>query len=200
MDTIQYNNSWMLFNAMLAVLPVLFGYFLLLARARSLKIVLGVLWLVFLPNTIYIYTDLMHLIHQWPTVSLAEKPIIVLQHIMLQVVGIITFILAYRPLEIWLASVSKSEKQKIRAILLFNLIITFGIVLGRIERVNSWEVISDPVNVILSSVTVLTTFSTLGLLVLLWIVTNCIYFLFRDPVLRLTKNSYRVISRKLYVK
>lgn len=188
MEVLAFNTKWMIWNSMLAILPVLFAYFILLARSNMVKILLVIPWLVLFPNTIYIYTDLMHVIFQVPQTVWWAIPILVLQHALLQLVGLVTFILGYRPFEVWVTSSRWRQRHQTMLLILFNLLVTFGVVMGRVERVNSWELISDPLNVVMSILHVFSSFTSMGLFILLSVVTNCIYFLFRNPVQKVYKD------------
>jgi uncharacterized membrane protein len=65
MGVFLFNIDWMSFNVMLALLAVLFGFFFMQAKGKILQYLFGMLWFFFLPNTIYLYTDLQHILQQW---------------------------------------------------------------------------------------------------------------------------------------
>src|SRR5690348_9377811 len=102
MDIIFYNNDWMLFNSYLAILPVIFSIFLFKMPNRFAKIVVGILWLIYLPNTVYVFTDLHHLIEQWSSLSGVYSVILIGQYFLLELVGLTCFLLAFYPIEILL--------------------------------------------------------------------------------------------------
>lgn len=167
---------------MLALLAVLFGYFFLRTKSPTLKVIFGILWLLFLPNTIYIFTDLQHVIEQWNKVSPLEGIILVCQYLLLELIGLVTFILGFHPFERIVRYFPKLKRNKVKVIVAFNFLIAFGMVLGRVERINSWEVFTDPFAVLRSSLHVLMSFELLGLTVLFGLVCNFIYFLCRDYI------------------
>jgi uncharacterized membrane protein len=183
MPIILFNDSWMAFNSMLAVLAVLLGYFFIRTPNPTLKVIFGISWLLFLPNTIYLFTDLQHLVIQWGQVTPELKIVLLLQYAVLQVIGVITFILAFHPYEKIIALFEPLKKKRLQAIIAFNFLIAFGMVLGRVERINSWEAITKPVGVLASAFHVITSMQLLGLTVLFGLVCNLIYFLFRDPIM-----------------
>lgn len=151
-----------------------------------MKVIAGILWLLFLPNTIYLFTDMLHILYQWGQVQGIEKLFIALQFAILQVVGFVTFILAFRPFEVLLKWLRYQEKKKVYAIILFNFLIAFGIVLGRVERINSWDVFSGSEKVLQAVINIVTSFELIGLTILFGLFCNFIYFLLRDPVFRST--------------
>ncbi len=172
----------MAFNIFLAILPVVFAYFSIRTRNKPFKIITGILWLLFLPNSIYLLTDMIHLIHQWGKVAGIERGIVVLQFAILQMFGFVSFILGFRPFEHILSWLKYTKERKVWAIILFNFMIAFGIVLGRVERVNSWDVFANTERVIQAIITLLTSVELLGLTVLFGLFCNFFYFLFRDPI------------------
>lgn len=182
MPIILFNFSWMAFNVLLAVIPVVLAYFFVKARNKPLKVITGILWLLFLPNTIYLFTDMLHIMHQWEKVQGVEKVIVALQFLVLQVVGFVTFILSFRPFEVILKWLQYNEKKKLWATILFNFLIAFGIVLGRVERVNSWDVFVGHERILQAVINIFTSVELIGLTILFGLFCNFFYFLFRDPI------------------
>lgn len=184
MPILEYNLTWMLFNSYLALAAVLFAYLFIKVTNRFFKVLFGILWLLFLPNTIYLFTDLMHLIHQWPHVLPGERILLLLQYIILEFIGFATFVLAFRPFEHIVAHFKLHKKRKLLVFIGFNFLIAFGMVLGRIERINSWEVFTEIGKVMDAIVQTLTSPAHLGLTLLFGLLCNFSYFLFRDPIYR----------------
>ncbi|HVF69228.1 MAG TPA: DUF1361 domain-containing protein, partial [Xanthomonadales bacterium] len=56
-------------NIFLAVLPVILGWSFFIIKNKVWKIIFGAIWLAFLPNSIYVFTDLINLINQWSRVG-----------------------------------------------------------------------------------------------------------------------------------
>jgi uncharacterized membrane protein len=185
----------MIFNILLAFSAVLLGFYFLQTKKTPLKFILGVFWLLFLPNTIYLFTDLMHIIHQWGIINPAYHGILLLQYIVLETIGLVTFILAFLPFEKLLTVLKLRAKSKVISVVLFNFLIALGIVLGRVERVNSWEVFTKVEKVIAAVIHVFSSIELIGLLLLFGLFCNFSYFLFRDPIFhstaRLRKNFTR---------
>src|SRR5579863_9333888 len=111
MPVIDYNIGWMLYNIFLALLALVFGYFALAVRWKWMKAVFGVLWFLYLPNTIYIFTDLEHLVYQWHEVFPPFSFLLIFEYLIFEVVGISVFIFALVPFE-RVIHVSKQYKNK----------------------------------------------------------------------------------------
>jgi uncharacterized membrane protein len=83
----------------LHVVPALFAVIAALlylwAEQIYVKVILGVLWLLLLPNTIYILTDLGHLVHQWGSGNLLHRTAWILQYILLGIIGLVTYLVAF---------------------------------------------------------------------------------------------------------
>ncbi len=173
----------MLFNSELALLAVLFGMLFLYFKKGFLHYFFGVLWLLFLPNTIYMITDMIHLLRQWGRVDDSIKVILLVQYFLLEVVCFATYLYGMVPFEKQLLKRKLNERQKIMLIIAFNFLIAFGMVLGRIERINSWDVFVNPMSVLYSAYITLTSHFHLMLFVLFGLFTNFFYFLFRDHMI-----------------
>lgn len=176
----------MTFNSFLAVLAVVFAYIFLRAKNSILKVISGILWLLFLPNTIYMFTDLLHILYQWERVQGWEKAVVALEFIVLQIIGFVTFILAFRPFEVILKWLKYNDKKRVWATVAFNFIIAFGIVLGRVERVNSWDAFVAGDRLLNAVLNVFTSPELVGLTILFGLFCNFFYFLFRDPIFNST--------------
>lgn len=140
MDILLFNLSWMIYNSGLAFIPVVVGPWFLSTKNLFLKIFLFGIWLLFLPNTIYLLTDFKWFFEQFPKLELPFQMVLVIQYIVLVTLGIITFLLGLRPL-----------CGKNLAIFLLNYLIALGVALGRFERINSWDVLTQPL-VVLESI------------------------------------------------
>lgn len=194
MEIFSFNAHWMTFNSFLAILAVIFGYFFLRTPNHTLKVIFGVLWLLFLPNTIYLFTDLYHILGQWDRVTFMQSFVLAFQYAFLQVIGVVTFILGFHPFEKIVAYFAVLKRNKIKAIVAFNFLIAFGMVLGRVERVNSWEVFTNPLNVLSSAFHVLTTPQLILLTIMYAFVCNFIYFWTRDFIFHRVKKILRKSS------
>lgn len=189
MSILVFNISWMILNSWLAILPVIFAWLFLKVKPKWLKLVFMGLWFIYLPNTLYILTDIIHVPKQWIMLVGSDKVILIFQYVVLLLVGFVTFLLALTPLEKMLFNSRWRKEKKLNYAILttINILVGLGIVLGRTERVNSWEIFTAPGKVIEAVATVFSTIELVLLAVLFGLFANFFYFLFRKPFVKLTK-------------
>lgn len=155
MGILLFNTIWMSWNAILAFVSVFFGWKALHSKTIQQKLLYLFLWLLFVPNTIYILTDFYHLIQQLPWINNLMKPLLIFQYLVFIPLGILSFVLSLGLFEKTLKKIAarykyfSSKKFMIeRIIIAINFLIAFGVILGRIHRLNSWEVFIDPAQVL----------------------------------------------------
>lgn len=176
----------MSFNSFLAVIPVIFGWLMVKTPSKILKVVYGSIWFIFLPNTIYLLTDIGHFFADWNLVPLSYKGLFISEYAVLMVLGIVSFILGLYPLEQFFKNTKNKKKQIRKDISIYgiNFLIGFGLVLGRIERVNSWDILTNTSLVVYQSLHTITSLQ-LSLLVLFFgLLSNLLYFSFRDTIIK----------------
>lgn len=182
MSIILFDIQWMSINIFLALLGVLFGYIFFRIRNIFLKVLFFVLWILFLPNTIYLLTDLQYLPDQLPHANIAEGIILLYLYIQLIVIGIVTFIVGFKPIEEYITVFFRNRVFSTFLIIICNSIIAFAMVMGKIQRTNSWHVFTNPTGVIKDSITTLSSFNSIILTLLFTIIVNIIYFYFRYKI------------------
>jgi uncharacterized membrane protein len=96
-------------------------------------------WLLFIPNSFYIITDLFHLTH----VDTAPKWFDLLLIFSFAWNGIIAGVLSLRRVE-QIATAIKGKKFSILLVFGVMWLSAFGIYIGRFLRFNSWDVVTDP--------------------------------------------------------
>lgn len=176
----------MSFNIFLAVIPVVLGWVFFNFRQKKLRYATAIIWLLFLPNAIYLFTDIINLIWQWGRVGDSERLVLLFQYFVLEIFGFVTFILALYPFEKFISSCKwmRIRKHTILLIIILNFIIAFGVTLGRVERVNSWDVLAAPINVVNASLNILFSVELIVLTILFGLFGNFLYFAFRKPLIR----------------
>jgi uncharacterized membrane protein len=198
---IAYNISWMAFNLELAFLPLLFASLFFRFDNKFLKTVFFVAWLAFLPNSAYVMTDMLHLIDDWGRIMPDDRFLIICQYIVFEILGLAAFVFALYPFEKALRK-SWAKKSASDIILAMNFIIGFGMVLGRVDRVNSWQVITAPHEVASAALHVLTSLDLMFLVVLFGLFNNIFYFLFHNTIkpffrkLMLKQSTTRSIAKR----
>lgn len=157
---------WVLWNLFLAVIPVALGYAargvgrrLLAGRKAWLwppLIVLLALWLLFTPNSCYLFTEPRHLLSAVEREALltraADDPRaaawLVLRTtlaLLYSAAGALTFALSIRPVQA-LARMAGIATRLWAAP--FFLLMSLGVYLGLVVRFNSWEAFTKPVEVV----------------------------------------------------
>ena len=141
-DSLYY--TFLVWNLFLACVP--YGIALLLKISKPRRFVFWIgfsVWLVFLPNSPYILTDIQHI--RWSTLS----------QIWFDVLLILSF--AVNGLIVGFASLNLMQEQlKERfskktthfIIYLILLLCGFGIYLGRVLRWNSWDILQNPMGIL----------------------------------------------------
>ncbi len=111
---------------------------------NKIKLILSLAgWLLFIPNSFYIITDLFHFTH----IRSAPKWFDLLLIFSFAWNGILCGIISLRRIEIIL-SVVKGKEFSLLIIFVVMWLNAFGIYIGRYLRYNSWDVISDPFSLI----------------------------------------------------
>ncbi len=175
----------MTLNIFLAIVPLIAGWLFFKVRSKSMKLLLALIWFFFLPNTIYLFTDLINLMIQWSRVTGVVLIFLVFQYLILQAFGLITYVLGMYFFEKYLASYTLLKKPDTdRLIVVFNFIIAFGITLGRVQRVNSWDVLLAPMSVVDASLQIISSLNLLSLTILFAIFANVVYFLSREKLIK----------------
>lgn len=178
----------MSFNVILALIPIVFGILMYRNKNIIAKVGFGLIWFFFLPNTVYLLTDIINFIGDYKKISGIYLFLDFAMYLILIPIGIVTFILALDPFERMLFG--KKSKEKIRdnlpIIYILNFLVGFGIVLGRVHRLNSWDIFINIQDVIFYS---LKTFTSLKLMILVFgfaILSQFVYMKFRKSVPKIT--------------
>ncbi len=185
MELFLLNLSWMWFNAALAVIGMILGLAMLKVSNAIARVFIAGLWFLFIPNTIYMVTDLAHLSWQLPLLPLEWQVGVILQFVVLAVLGVVTFVIGVYPFEKLL---SRSKQFKRRHVFLsvfsvFNLLVGFGIILGRVYRIHSWYVFTQTGRVVKSAFDLLSSVDLMVISVVMGMVGFAVYFLLKDSIL-----------------
>lgn len=143
-----FNIPWMSFNVFLALVPVVLSYPLLKNPLRIQNVPILVLWFLFLPNSIYLLSDLEHLMTQLPGENALGIAALSLQYALLVSLGILTYFLSLLPVEWFMRAKKLTLLQKISVYTALSFVMSFAVVLGKVQRSHSWYVITNPMRVI----------------------------------------------------
>lgn len=175
----------MSYNTFLAAISVFFAWLFSRFEKTSFKIISVILWLLFLPNTIYIITDLTHLPAQFYTSQLFIRPILVFQYSLLLTAGIITYFWAMYLFEKKLLHFSWVKNKKTTPVILLmyvNFLVSIGVMMGRIQRSNSWDVFFHTKDVVYDAFFVLQSLQIMIFVVVFTVLITVLYFLLKDIV------------------
>ncbi len=182
MHIVIYNILWMGFNIILALVAVLFAWLLKRTTWKFLRVMYGFMWLVFLPNTLYLLTDIIHFSETLDEANGIYRIIFIFQYLVLLLLGVITYFAAVYPVEksfIKSTNIKSTRWMKLMFVLIINLLVGFGMTLGRVERVNSWDIVLDIPSVIHTGTHMLTSTNSLLLILLFTSIGTVIYLLLR---------------------
>ncbi|MDZ4228410.1 MAG: DUF1361 domain-containing protein, partial [Candidatus Levybacteria bacterium] len=167
---------------------ILFGWLMSKADSSFAKLWTGFLWLIFLPNTIYILTDVSHLFEDLPKVGNLFKLILILQYSLFSIFGVITFTISTYFFQRLLEKKSADRRKNriktttIISIFILNFIVGFGVVLGGIRRTNSWYIFTNPSRVLEDTLSVIYSQDLLMLSLGIGLLANLIYFTTAETV------------------
>ncbi len=184
METVFFNISWMWTNIFLGLLPIIFAAFFIKLKNNLLRTGFFVLWILFLPNTIYVLTDVQYLPEQLIKADFIIKIILLFQYAFLMMIGVAVFILGLKPIEKILRFKFKKNKLIINfSMVVINFLIAFAVALGKIQRTESWYIFTDIKRVIADSINTITSFQLMVYVLIFAVLINIIYFYFRKRIL-----------------
>lgn len=135
--------AFLIWNFILAAIPLVISVELLNTNnpsSKKLKVaLLSLSWLLFLPNSFYIITDLKHLIHSGERFILLDTILILTFALNGSIMGF------YSMYFMRLFAIQNYPWFPVRLVTASVLLLCgFGIYLGRILRWNSWDILIDP--------------------------------------------------------
>ncbi|PKP15335.1 MAG: DUF1361 domain-containing protein [Bacteroidetes bacterium HGW-Bacteroidetes-23] len=142
---------FLIWNLFLAFIPYLISFFLFTSvtfqERRSLRIGTLLVWLLFLPNSFYLLTDFVHL-NKFPDVPFWFDLVLVSSF---SITGFALGLFSIRTIEkIIQLHYSKTQSKIMLFCILY--LTAFGIYLGRFLRFNSWDLLSNPIDLFSSCV------------------------------------------------
>lgn len=126
-------HTGLLWNLLLGWIAVFVGWLVFKSRNQILTKFLSLVWILWLPNTLYMVTDLKYFRADKETTLLHE----IVFFSLFGITGILLFGLAVHL--VWL----KTKFNKAWLGIITGLSI-FGVVIGRVLRWNSWDIFTDP--------------------------------------------------------
>jgi len=182
-------SGWILWNLFLAFIPVVLSFWLFRRRMepRPFPWWIGLLvYIAFLPNAPYLLTDIIHLIRgvragnsAW-IIALIFVPL----HVLAILSGFEAYVVSLRNQGHYLKRIGRRQ-QIFWVELATHALCALGIYLGRFRRLNSWDLVSDPGNVVLQTFDDLTSKKPLLVIVVTFIVLAVLYWLAKQITLGL---------------
>jgi uncharacterized membrane protein len=184
------NGFWMAWNLTLALVPLLLAAVLFRAGRRpTLAWWLGLVgFLVLLPNAPYVLTDVVHFV---PDVRGADRLSVALafmaQYGLFFLVGVECYVTSVVLLTRWLEGRGRAWAVA-PAELAVHVVCAAGVYLGRVERLNSWDIVVRP-DRFLASLRELASPRAAALTALTFVVVSTVYWTAKHVTLALA--SYR---------
>ncbi|WP_226975780.1 DUF1361 domain-containing protein [Zobellia nedashkovskayae] len=140
--------TFLLWNLFLALIPLFlskqFLFNVQVGKSKTLRVIILLLWVLFLPNSPYIITDFVHLDSARPTFWLD-----LLLFFVFSLNGLILGVLSMMDVFSYLRK--RNHPVLANGILLFvSLLSGYGVFLGRFLRFNSWDIVTKPLVLIQS--------------------------------------------------
>jgi uncharacterized membrane protein len=154
-DVLAGHLPWMGWNLLLAAIPLLLAWVLFRpARKRGAFWWLGVVvFVAFLPNAAYVLTDAVHLVQD---IQRVKRPSVLLGAIIplycaYFLAGLACYSIALTRLRKYLITAGRA-RMALAAEVSLHLLVAVGIFLGRVDRLNSWDILARPAGVIMALV------------------------------------------------
>lgn len=179
-----YPVSVIIWNLFLAALAILITYWLvnflrLKPRNYIAIILLSVAWILLAPNTAYLLTDARHIIgfcpsHEFGNVC-ANNAWMVIFFFAFAAGGWLTFVWSLRPLRLVILDLYGEMKSWV-FILGIIPVMALGVLLGLLDRWNSWEIFTDPLGIFYSIIVYLTDLTYLKNWLIISVLFYILYF------------------------
>ena len=111
----------------------------------------GLIWLFFIPNSAYIITEVRHLLGYCP--SEAERDVcvpyawMIIPYFIYSLVGWVSFVLLLEQMKRFLSALFDLRTGRVFTVVVIPFI-SLGVLLGLINRFNTWEVVMEPLQIL----------------------------------------------------
>ena len=189
LNAFDKHSGWIIWNLFLAFIPLALSFWLFRrpTNSRSFLWWIGMLvFIAFLPNAPYLLTDIIHLIRA--TRSGYSLWLIILIFIPLHLFAILSGFEAYVVSLINQGHYLKRQRAErfiVWAELITHGLCAIGVYLGRFQRFNSWDLVTDPGNVLLTTANELTAKRPLLVIVITFVVITVFYWVIKQVTLGL---------------
>ena len=139
----EANFDYLIWNLFLAWVPLILALSIKKFQNWPVQIVVVLLWLLFLPNSPYLITDLIHLNERHLSANWSDAMVIFIAAL----TGLSTGIVSLRIVHKWIQNSIGPPGAYLSMIVVF-VLTGYGIFLGRIQRWNSWDLFTRPTAVL----------------------------------------------------
>lgn len=183
------HSGWIAWNLFLAFIPLALSFWLFYTKAQSRSVLWWIAFLVFiafLPNAPYLLTDIIHLIEAirdnysvWIVTLVLIPP-----HLVAILAGFEAYVVSLINLGNYF------KRQGIAQYILWAELIThalcaFGIYLGRFPRLNSWDVVTRPDDVVIIALDKLTSKLPVLVMAVTFVILTILYWVMKQVTLGL---------------
>ena len=184
-----FNNysGWIIWNLFLAFIPFAFSFCLFFRRTHKRRLLWWIgfaIFITFLPNAPYLLTDIIHLIEAiranysiWITV-LVFIPL----HLFAIFIGWELYVISLINQSHYL-EIQGARKFIFPSELITHLLCSIGIFIGRFRRFNSWDLVTQPDILFMSTIDDLTTKKPLVIMLITFIILTILYWLTKQITL-----------------
>ncbi|NJP10212.1 MAG: DUF1361 domain-containing protein [Leptolyngbyaceae cyanobacterium RU_5_1] len=194
------HGSWILWNLFLAFIPLALSFWLYRRRtnARSLLWWVGfIVFIAFLPNAPYLLTDIIHLIRAtrsgysaW-VITLLVMPL----HLFAILAGFEAYVVSVMNQSHYLQR-QGAARYVVWSELLTHALCAIGVYLGRFRRYNSWDLVSDPGYILVSTIDDLTSKRPLVVIIICFVSITVLYWIVKQVNLGLLLRFREVRSKQ----
>lgn len=177
-------SGWILWNLFLAFIPLALSFWLFRRKTLTrtpLWWVLGIVYIAFLPNAPYLLTDIIHLIrgirlgYSAAVIALFFVPL----HLVAILSGFEAYVVALINQGYYLRRIGL-KRYVLWSELATHLLCSVGIFLGRFRRLNSWDLVADPKDVLLHTVDDLTSKLPIFVIFVTFVSLTVLYWIFKQ--------------------
>lgn len=181
-------SGWILWNLFLAFIPLVLSFWLYRRPSQSrswLWWIAFTVFIAFLPNAPYVLTDIIHLIRGTRFVSTWVIALIFIPiHAVAILLGFEAYVVALINQGYYL------RRQGVGQFILWSELLThglcaIGIYMGRFRRFNSWDLVTEPGNILLTTLDDLTSKRPVFVIVITFAILTVLYWLFKQMTLGL---------------
>ncbi len=181
------NLQWMSWNLFLAIIPCVLS-FILFAKRSPKRLSKNPIWwfglvifILFLPNAPYIITDIIHFVNDSRSPEISANGVIFVmipQYLVFLLLGFQCYVLSMLKLIQYLSWI-KIVKNITLLEISMNFLCAIGVYWGRVNRLNSWHVFTQPRRVIHDAINNLENPNFFFGTILFFIVFTSLYYIFK---------------------